>query len=51
MKSVVIIAPDFSPSSLPPALRVRFFAEHLPDYGWQPTIITTDPVFYETTVD
>lgn len=51
MKSVVIIAPDFSPSSLPPALRVRFFAEHLPDYGWQPTIITTDPVFYETAVD
>ena len=51
MKSVVIIAPDFSPSSLPPALRVRFFAQHLPDYGWQPTIITTDPAYYETAVD
>ncbi|MFB3916257.1 MAG: glycosyltransferase [Terriglobales bacterium] len=51
MKSVVIIAPDFTPSSMPPALRVRFFAEHLPEYGWQPTVISTDPAFYENPVD
>lgn len=51
MKRVAIIAPDFTPSSLPPATRVRFFASHLPDFGWEPIIITTKPEFYEAPVD
>jgi hypothetical protein len=51
MKRVAIIAPDFTPSSLPPATRVRFFASHLPEFGWEPIIITTKPEFYEAPVD
>lgn len=51
MKRVVIIGADFVPSSLPPALRIRFFARHLPEFGWRPTILTTDPDFYEGPVD
>jgi len=51
MKRVAIIAPDFVPSSLPPAIRVRFLARHLPAFGWQPTVITTDPSFYDWSVD
>lgn len=51
MKHVVIISADFAPSSLPPALRIRFFANHLSEYGWQPTILTTDPRFYGWPVD
>lgn len=51
MKHVAIINADFAPSSLPPSLRIRFFARHLPEFGWQPTIITTDPSYYESTVD
>ena len=43
MKRVVMVAPDFSPSSLPPALRVRFFATHLPSFGWEPIILSVDP--------
>ena len=30
-RRVLIIAPDFTPSSYPPALRARFFAQHLRD--------------------
>lgn len=51
MKRVAIIAPDFTPSSLPPATRVRFFARHLSEFGWEPVIVTTKPEFYEATVD
>jgi len=51
LKRVAIIAPDFAPSSLPPALRVRFFATHLPEFGWEPIVITVDPKYYEQTID
>jgi hypothetical protein len=51
LKRVAIIAPDFTPSSLPPALRVRYFASHLPAFGWEPIIITTHPRHYEQPVD
>ncbi len=51
MKRVLIIAPDFAPSSLPPATRVRFFAKHLPEFGWEPIVLAVDPKHYEATVD
>jgi hypothetical protein len=51
MKRVVIIGADFTPSSLPPALRIRFFARHLPAFGWDPIVLTTRPDFYECAVD
>jgi glycosyl transferase family 4 len=49
--TVLIIAPDFTPSSLPPATRVRFFATHLPEFGWQPIVLTVDPRHYEVAID
>lgn len=51
MKRVVIVGADFAPSSMPPAQRIRFFAQHLPEFGWHPIILTTDPRFYEWSVD
>lgn len=51
MKSVAILGADFSPSSLPPALRIRYFAQHLPEFGWQPIIITTDSKHYNWKID
>ena len=51
MRNVIIIGADFAPSSLPPATRIRYFAKHLPDFGWQPTILTTRPEYYESAVD
>ncbi len=51
MKTVAIIAPDFCPSSMPPALRSRFFTDHLREFGWDPVVIATAPEFYEWNVD
>lgn len=50
-RTVLIIAPDFTPSSYPPALRARFFAQHLREFGWNPIVLTTYPENYEWGVD
>ena len=50
-RTVLIIAPDFTPSSYPPALRARFFAQHLREFGWDPIVLTTRPENYEWNVD
>src|SRR5690348_16897746 len=51
VKKVVMVAPDFVPSSLPPALRIRFFATHLPEFGWNPVVLTVHPEYYENEYD
>lgn len=51
MKNVIIVAPEFTPSSYPPALRARFFAQHLPAFGWNPIVLTTDARNYAVAVD
>jgi hypothetical protein len=51
MKQVLIIAPDFPPSTYPPALRARYFAQYLPEFGWQPTVFTIDARDYEWPID
>jgi hypothetical protein len=30
---------------------MRYFAQHLKEFGWEPVILTTDPRYYETAVD
>jgi len=50
-RTVLIVGADFAPSSYPPALRIRFFARHLPQFGWKPIILTTEPRYYEWSVD
>jgi hypothetical protein len=51
MKRVAIVGADFAPSSYPPALRIRFFAQHLPEFGYEPIIVTTQPKYYLWQVD
>jgi hypothetical protein len=51
LKRVLIVGADFTPSSYPPALRIRYFARHLKEFGWEPVILTTDPSYYETAID
>jgi len=51
LKRVAIIGADFAPSSLPPALRLRFFVSHLREFNWEPTIITTHPRHYDCALD
>jgi Glycosyl transferase 4-like domain len=51
MKRVLIIGADFTPSSHPPALRIRFFIQHLREFGWEPIVLTVDPSCYENVID
>lgn len=51
MKKVLIIYPHFPPSNLVGVHRVRLFAQHLPDFEWQPTILTINEKYYEEKLD
>ena len=50
MKDVAIVAAHFVPSNLTAVHRSRLWVPHLPDFGWQPTIVTTDSAYYEETL-
>ena len=51
VKKVLIISPHFPPSNLAAVHRSRLFAQHLPAFGWQPTILTVHEDYYEETLD
>lgn len=51
VRNVLIVAPNFPPSGLPPSHRARQFATHLPRYGWQPTVLTVEPEFYQEALE
>jgi glycosyltransferase involved in cell wall biosynthesis len=51
MKRVLMVSPHFPPDSSAAAHRVRLLGPHLPDAGWQPTIVTLDPASYEGRLD
>ena len=51
MKRILIISPHFPPSNLAAVHRSRLFAQHLPAFGWQPTILTVHADFYEEKLD
>jgi len=50
-RNVLIVAPNFPPSGLPPSHRARQFATHLPHYGWRPTVLTIRPEFYQEALE
>jgi len=50
-RNVLIVAPHFPPSGLPPSHRARQFATHLPQYGWRPTVLTVRPEFYQEALE
>jgi hypothetical protein len=47
MKTAVLVAPYFAPSTMPPALRMQLFARHLPEFGWHPIVLTVEPQLVE----
>jgi hypothetical protein len=51
VKTVVLVASHFLPSFLPSVHRARLLAYHLPEFGWKPIILTTDPKHYECQLD
>ena len=51
MKKIYIIAPQFSPSALPPAQRVRLMLRYCRDNGFEATVFTVDPARREDPPD
>jgi hypothetical protein len=51
MKKILIISPHFPPSNLAAVHRSRLFAQHLPSFGWQPTILMVHEKYYEEKPD
>jgi hypothetical protein len=51
MKTVALVACHFVPSNLASVHRARLFAQHLPEFGWRPLIVTTAPEHYEEPPD
>jgi hypothetical protein len=51
MKKILILYPHFPPSNLAGVHRPRLFANHLPEFGWEPVILTVDEKYYEEALD
>lgn len=50
-QKILIISPHFPPSNLAAVHRSRLFAEHLPEFNWEPIILTIHEKFYEEPPD
>src|SRR5689334_10130308 len=50
-RRVIIVAPHFAPSNLASTHRSRLFGHHLPDFGWEPVIVTVHHSQYEEALD
>jgi hypothetical protein len=51
LKKILILHPHFPPSNLASVHRPRLFAQHLPSFDWEPTILTVHEKFYEEKLD
>jgi hypothetical protein len=51
LKKILLLYPHFPPSNLAGVHRARLFAQHLPSFGWLPTILTVHEDFYEEKLD
>src|SRR2546423_13390606 len=46
MKRALLISPYFIPCNLAGVHRARLLAKGLPEFGWEPTVLTVDPRYY-----
>lgn len=51
MNKILIITPHYPPSNLAAVHRSRLFAQHLPNFGWEPIILCVDDKYYEEELD
>ena len=51
MPKVLLISSHYPPSNLTATHRVRMFAQHLPQFGWNPIVLTVEEQFYEEKSD
>lgn len=50
-RKVIIVAPHFPPSNLAAVHRSRLLSMHLPEFGWDPIIVTVHHDYYEEALD
>jgi hypothetical protein len=50
-RTVVLVSPQFPPSTLAAVHRVRHLAKHLPAHGWSPIVVRVDERHYTETLD
>src|SRR3954470_15959763 len=46
MKRALLVSPYFIPCNLAGVHRARLLATGLAEFGWEPTVLTVDPVYY-----
>src|SRR3982750_3365728 len=51
MKRALLISPYFIPCNLAGVHRARLLAKGLPEFGWEPTVLTVDPRYYGELLD
>ena len=44
---VALVTGHFPPSNLAGVHRSRLWATHLPEFGWEPIVVTAHPDYYE----
>ena len=50
-RRVAIVSGHFAPSNLVGAQRARLWSRYLPEFGWEPIVVTGDPAEYEERPD
>src|SRR3954463_10533996 len=50
-RRVAIVTGHFPPSNLAGVHRARLWAKYLPEFGWDPIVVTADPKYYEEKPD
>ncbi|WP_421999010.1 hypothetical protein [Reyranella sp.] len=51
MRKIALVSGHFPPSNLVGAHRVRLWSRYLPEFGWEPIVVTGDPARYEERPD
>jgi hypothetical protein len=51
MKRLALLSTYFPPGNVAGVHRARLWSQYLPEFGWQPTIVTTDSRYYEERLD
>ena len=51
LPQVIIVSPQFPPSTLAGVHRARHLAKHLPSAGWEPTVVCVDEAYHEGHLD
>src|SRR5215813_13539493 len=51
IRRIALVTGHFPPSNLTSVHRSRLWARHLPEFGWEPIIVTAHPDYYEEKLD